>query len=71
MSDQAQSRTPGPDELRARLYGTFVSAVRIATPGQIAEAGRAVEEIRRHDPSLVSRMEQFWHGDEDPARASA
>ncbi|WP_433235811.1 hypothetical protein ACQPYK_25980 [Streptosporangium sp. CA-135522] len=71
MSDQAQARVPGLDELKARLYGTFVSPVRIATPGQVAEAGRVVEDVRRQDASLVARMERFWRGDEDPARVSA
>ncbi|GGL51586.1 hypothetical protein [Planomonospora parontospora] len=70
MSDQAPG-IPGIDELRKRLYGTFVSAVRVATPGQVAEARRAVEAVRAEDPTLVERMEQFWRSGEDPARVSA
>ncbi|MFF0250658.1 hypothetical protein [Streptosporangium sandarakinum] len=70
MSDQVPG-TPGLDALRERLYGTFVSPVRVATPGQVADARRAVEEIRASDPRLIARMEEFWHSGEDPARASA
>ncbi|MFI6883696.1 hypothetical protein [Streptosporangium canum] len=71
MSDYTEAQRLGLEDLKTRLHGTFVAAVRLATPSQVAAATRKVEETRRQDPTLVESMEQFWRSGEDPARASA